>query len=61
MTNLALESVISSVLPLNYLLTLFRLLDRCHNSLSQAIQVETDATLSDPEPPRALIKARQPG
>jgi hypothetical protein len=26
--------------------TLFRLLDRCHNSLSQAIRVETDATLT---------------
>lgn len=26
--------------------TLLHLLDRCHNSLSQAIQVETDATLT---------------
>ncbi|KAI2872207.1 hypothetical protein CBS63078_10741 [Aspergillus niger] len=26
--------------------TLFRLLDRCHNSLSQAIRVEADATLT---------------
>ena len=26
--------------------TLFQLLDRCHNSLSQAIRVETDATLT---------------
>ncbi|KAJ9481483.1 hypothetical protein VN97_g11992 [Penicillium thymicola] len=26
--------------------TLFTLLDRCHNSLSQAIRVETDATLT---------------
>ncbi|KAI3126880.1 hypothetical protein CBS147330_6205 [Penicillium roqueforti] len=25
---------------------LFRLLDRCHDSLSQAIRVETDATLT---------------
>ncbi|KOS38963.1 hypothetical protein ACN38_g10211, partial [Penicillium nordicum] len=26
--------------------TLFRLLDRCHDSLSQAIRIETDATLT---------------